>query len=245
MHRLLGAALALLLLAGCRVGVTVGVDTEADGTGRVRAVVTLDAEAAGRVPDLADQLHTDDLIAAGWEVEGPRPTEDGGVEVEATKRYRSPTEATQVVEELSGPNGPFRDFHLRRSRSFFKTRTAFQGTVDLTSGIEGFSDEALQRRLDGSPLGFDPAELERRLGTTLDRIFDFRVVARLPGDTNSNAPTQAGNGAVWRPTLGERVELTATAEQWNTRNLGAATISVLAAAGFVFVLTRRLRDRLH
>lgn len=245
MHRLLGAAVALVLLAGCRVGVTVGVDAEADGTGRVRALVTLDKDAAARVPDLADQLRTDDLVAAGWELEGPRPTEEGGVEVEATKRFRTAGEAAQVVEELSGPAGPFRDFRLQRTRSFFKTRTALAGTVDLTSGIEAFSDEALQRRLDGSPLGFDPAELERRLGTTLGRIFEFRVVARLPGDTDSNAPTQAGNGAVWRPTLGERVELTATAEQWNARNLGAATISVLAAAGFVLVLYRRLRGRLH
>lgn len=245
MRRLVGAALALVLLAGCRVGVTVGVDAEADGTGRVRAVVTLDQEAAGRVPDLADQLRTDDLVAAGWEVDGPRPTEEGGVEVEATKRFRSVGEAAQVVEELSGSDGPFRDFRLRRSRSFLKTRTAFEGTVDLTSGIEAFSDEALQRRLGGSPLGFDPTELERRLGTTLDRIFDFRVIARLPGDTDSNAPTEAANGAVWRPTLGEQVQITATAEQWNIRNLAAATVSVLAAAAFIFVLQRRLRDRLR
>ena len=243
MKRLALAVLALLTLAGCRVNVSVGTDVTADGTGRVRAVVTLDAEAAARVPDLADQLKVDDLVAAGWKVEGPRPTEDGGVEVEAAKGFRSPEEATQVVEELSGPTGPFRDFRLRRTRSFLKTKTDFTGAVDLRSGIEGFSDDALRRRFGGSALGFDPADLERRLGTTLNRIFEFRVVTRLPGEVESNAPTRAGNGAVWQPTLGESVTLEATAEAWNTRNLAAASVSALAGLAFVAVVVHRIRHR--
>ena len=247
MRRLVGAALALLLLTACRVDVTVGVDADADGSGRVRATVTLDKDAAARIPDLADQLRTDDLTAAGWEVSEPRIDKDGSVEIEAVRRFRSPQEATQAVEELSGPTGPFRDFTLRRSRSFLKTRTAFGGRVDLTSGIEAFGDDALRRRLgsppDGAALGFEPADLERQLGTTLKRIFSFRVVARLPGDVSSNAPTRAGNGAVWQPELGEDVRLEATAEQWNARNIGAVAISAITALAFVALVVQRLRHR--
>ena len=246
MRRVLAAALALVLLGGCRVGVTVGVDSEADGSGRVRALVTLDADAARRVPDLADQLEVDDLRAAGWEVTGPRPSAatEGGVEVEAVKRFRSPGEATQAVEEISGPTGPFRDFRLKRSRSFLKTRTAFEGTVDLKAGLEGFGDDELRRRLGGSALGFDPADLERQVGTSLSRIFDIRVVARLPGDVEAtNAPGRADNGAVWRPTLGEEVRLTATAERWNVRNVAAAVLAALAAIASVVLAVRRLRHR--
>ena len=239
MRRLLVAACALALLAGCRIDVTVGVDADADGSGRVRATVVLDRDAAARIPDLADQLRTADLAAAGWEVSKPQPGKDGSVLVEAVRRFRSPQEATQAVEELSGPTGPFRDFSLRRSRSFLKTRTSFEGRVDLTSGIEAFSDEALARRFGGSPLGFEPAELERQLGAPLDRIFGFRVVARLPGDVTSNAPTRAGNGAAWQPKLGEDVRLTATAEQWNARNIGATAVSAVTGAAFLLVLVRR------
>lgn len=221
----------------------VGVDADADGSGRVRATVTLDRDAASRIPDLADQLRTADLVAAGWEVSKPETGKDGSVSVEAVRRFRSPQEATQAVEELSGPTGPFRDFRLRRTRSFLKTRTSFDGRVDLTSGIEAFSDEALARRLGGSPLGFDPAELERQLGAPLDRIFGFRVVARLPGDVTSNAPTRAGNGAAWQPKLGEDVRLTATAEQWNARNIGTVAVSVVSGAAFLLVLAARFRAR--
>lgn len=241
MRRLAFAVAALLLLAACKVETTVGIDADADGTGRVRVEVTLDRDAARRVPDLAKQLRVDDLRAAGWQVDEPTKTDDDGLVVEAVKRFRTPAEAAQAVEELSGPTGPFRDFELQRDRSFLKTKTAFTGTVDLSGGIEGFGDDALRERLGGSTLGFDPADVEQRLGTALSRIFAFRVVARLPGDVDSNAPTSTDNGAVWRPVLGERVVLQATAERWNVRNIGAAVVSLGAALALVIVLARRRR----
>lgn len=244
MRRLaLAAAAFAVLLTACKVETTVGIDAEADGTGRVRVEVALDRDAARRVPDLAKQLRVDDLRAAGWQVDEPQKTDDDGVTVEAVKRFRTPGEAAQAVEELSGPTGPFRDFELRRDRSFLKTKTAFEGTVDLSGGVENFGDDALRERLGGSALGFDPAELEQRLGTALSRVFVFRVVARLPGNVESNAPTSTDNGAVWRPVLGERVVLQATAERWNYRNIGAAAVSLAAAAALVVVLVRRRRAR--
>jgi hypothetical protein len=237
------AVSALVLLAGCRVDLAVEIDADADGTGRVRATATLDRAAAQRVPDLAGQLRTADLTAAGWEVSEPERGEDGSVSVEAVRRFRSPQEATQAVEELTGPGGPFRDFRVRRSRSFLRTRTAFEGRVDLANGIEAFSDEALKRRFQGSALGFDPAELQRQLGAPLDGVFRFRVVARLPGEVSSNAPAKAGTGAEWQPRLGEDVRLQATAVQWNLGNIGAVTVSAASGLAFLLVMARRLRRR--
>lgn len=232
MRRLLPAVAALaVLLTACKVETTVGIDADADGTGRVRVEIALDRDAAQRVPDLGKQLRVDDLRAAGWQVEKPEKADGGGVTVEAVKRFRTPSEAAQAIEELSGPTGPFRDFELQRDRSFLKTKTALTGTVDLRRGVEAFGDDALRERLGGTTLGFDPAELEQRLGTPLAEVFLFDVNVRLPGH----------DGIDWRPRLGERIEVSARAERWNDRNIGAAAVSLGAAVALVIVLVRRRR----
>jgi len=237
-----GGLLAVVLLSACQVSIAVGVDAKADGSGVVRATVTLDKAAADEAGDLSGRLRVDDLQQAGWRVDGPTRTKDGGQEVQASKRFATPVEATAIVEELSGANGPFREFKLGRSRSFLKTKTTFSGRVDLARGLGSFSDDELRQRL-GSDLGFDPAELEGRLGRTLSRVFPVKVVTRLPGAMESNAPLTADNGAQWSPTFGENVVLTASAEKWNRGNIAAA---VVAALGFVVLLAwagRRLYVR--
>lgn len=216
-------------------------DANSDGSGIVRATVTLDAAASKEAGDLGGRLRVDDLRAAGWRVDGPVATADGGQEVKASKPFATPAEARIVVEQLSGERGPFQDFTVTRTRSFLKTRVAFQGRVDLSRGLASFSDEELRQRL-GSDLGFDAAELEGRLGRQLARIFPVRVAARLPGAMTSNAPLQASNGAQWSPTFGENVVLRAEAEQWNTTNIAAAVVAVLAGLALVVLLIlRRLR----
>lgn len=78
----------------------------------------------------------------------------------------------------------------------------------------------------------------------LDRIFTFRVVTRLPGDVESNAPLEADQGAEWRPTLGEEVTLVATSSALNTRQVVGSLIAVAAALALaVVVLVGRLRRR--
>jgi hypothetical protein len=221
----------------------VGIDAHPDGSGLVRATVTLDRDAVAQVPDLASQLRVADLKAAGWRVDGPAPVANGGMEVKASKRFATPAEATVVVSQLSGAEGPFQGFRVRRTRSFAKTRLSFSGTVDLAKGIGSFSDAELRQRLGGTDVGFDPAQLEGRLGRSLSRIFPVRVVARLPGSVSSNAPTRAGNGAQWSPTFGEKVTLTASSTQWNTRPLAAAGLAVVSALALVALAVSRLLRR--
>ena len=78
----------------------------------------------------------------------------------------------------------------------------------------------------------------------LVRIFTFRVVTRLPGDVDSNAPLEAGDGAEWRPTLGEKLTLVATSSALNTRQVIGTVVAVTAAVALLAVLAvRRLRRR--
>jgi hypothetical protein len=240
--RVVLAALAVAAGGACRVDVSVGVDAGDDGTGRVRVEVTLDRDAAGRVTDLASQLRTADATRAGWKVEGPSADDDGRVQLRATKGFRSPEELTQVVEELGGRGGPFQSFTLAQQRSFLRTRTTFRGTVDLSAGLEAFTDEHLRARL-GGELGVGRAELERQAGGELDRVFAFAVAARLPGPVSSNAPTETAGTAVWVPRLGERMTLEATAERWNHLNIALAATCVLSALALLSILLLRLLGR--
>ena len=222
---------------------SVGVDVSGDGSGTVRAVITLDADASREAGDLAGRLRVEDLKSAGWRIDGPAPTADGGQEVRASKPFATPAEATTIVSQLSGDSGPFQEFRVTRTRSFLKTRTSFQGRVDLARGLASFSDEELRSRLGGTDLGFDPAALEGRLGRQLSRIFPVKVAVRLPGDVSSNAPSDAANGAQWSPTFGENVILTAEAERWNTVNIAAAVVAVLAGLALAGLLLRRRLQR--
>ena len=232
------AVFALGLFGGCQIGVSVGVDAHADGSGQVRAAVRLDRDAASQAPDLASQLKVDDLRTAGWKVTGPVAVAGGWVEVRAEHPFANPAEAAAVVDQLSGPTGPFRRFRLTRSRSLLKTRSRFTGEVDLSAGAASFGDPVLREKL-GSPLGVDQAALERRLGASLSKVFKITVAARLPGHVSSNAPVAAANGAEWRPQLGERVTLVASSEQWNTRTLAFGSVSILGALALLSLLLSR------
>jgi len=221
--------LALLLLTGCQVRLDVELAARSDGSGEVRAEVVLDKDAAAQAPNLVQDLRLDDLDAAGWKMVGPSRSDDGEVRVEAVKSFATPAGAGPAVEELGGPMGPFRDFRLRVERSFLQTRTSVDGTVDLSAGLEGFSDQVLRQRL-GSPLGVDVATVERQLGRPLREMFRVEVGARLPGE----AP------AVVTPELGQRVELVTSAKRVNVERIVAAIVAVVAGLALLVTLLRRL-----
>ena len=222
--------------------VKVAMDVHADGRGRVEATFTLDRAAAREVGDLRGQLRVDDLVRAGWEIDGPEPVADGGVVVTAERKFDGPRDAARAIDELSGDAGPFRDFRVERDSTFLRTRTQFRGTVDLQAGLDTFGDEELRARL-GEPLGVDTETLRRRAGTALTEAFGFEVVVRLPGDVSSNAPAKADNGAVWRPKLGEDVELRARAEQWNAASIVFSGLALATGVATVLVVTGQLRRR--
>jgi hypothetical protein len=197
------------------------VDVHADGSGLVRAGVGLDDETVRELGDPARELRLDDLRQSGWEVDGPRKEEKSGLTwVRLAKRFAAPAEASHVAAELSGADGPFRDFQVVRERTFLKTKTRFSGLVDLTHGLAGLNDADLQAKLGDADLGLDLDGLRRRFGPALDRTVHVQVEARLPGRDQA-----------WQPQLGQQVRLEAVSQAWNL------TPVLPAAAALAFALT--------
>src|SRR5215207_5524318 len=138
-----GALLLVLLAAACQVEADVVVQMRDDGSGTVTVTVTLDPEAAARIPDLADQLQVDDLEEVGWRIDGPATVEGGGVQIQATRGFDDPAQGAQVLAELTGPDGVFRDVELSRERQFARTTYSFHATADASGGVAALADEAL------------------------------------------------------------------------------------------------------
>jgi hypothetical protein len=231
--RLLAAVAALLVLGGCQAGVRVGIDANDHGGGRVVAVVTLDRDAQKLVGDLKGKLRVDDLVKAGWTIDGP--TKAGtDVRITATKRFTSSAGAARAVHELDGGSGLFSGFTVSQQRSLLRTTTRFRGTVDLRKGIDAFSDPTLEKEL-GSPLGATPDEFSQRIGTQLQKALPITVGVLMPGRVTSNAPVEDGGSAAWHPKLGDRLTLTASARKWNVLPLSLGALAVFAAGTALIV----------
>jgi hypothetical protein len=247
---LLLAGLVALVATACQVRTTVSVDVADDGSGTVEVAVGLDADAVGRLPDLDDDgrsaatdlaalVPTDDLAAAGWDV-GEPASDDGLVWMRATKRFGTPAEAERVLAEITGPDGPLRDLQVGRDDGFAKTQFTFEGTADLSSGLEAFGDEGLAAALDGEPLGQDAAAIEQELGQPLADMFSLEVSADLPGRGSSSGS--------WAPELGGdpvEMEASGTVRDWPvlglTAGAAACAIALLVVSGLRVVRSRRAR----
>ena len=84
MRRALLLIVAALTLAACKVDATVHITMRPDGGGSIALTVVADQQVVQQAPGLAADLKFDDATAAGWQVDGPTDTADGGVEVTLT-----------------------------------------------------------------------------------------------------------------------------------------------------------------
>lgn len=220
MTRLARWVAVLVLLAGtsCQVTLAAGVEANPDGSGVVRAALGLDDEARAQLGDPAKELRIDDLRQAGWDVHGPAKERDGLTWVRVSKGFASADDARIVAADLSGPDGPFRDFRLKRTRSFLKTTTVFTGTVDLSKGLAGLTDADVQQRLQGANLGLSLDALRARYGPALDQVVRVQVEASLPGRTRT-----------WQPHVGEQLPLRSSVSSWNVQPILAAIAALLFA----------------
>lgn len=227
------ALLVLLALAGCEVRTEVNVTVEDDGSGDVELAVALDDDAMSRRPDLLDELDLSDLTETGWEVTGPAEESDGDTWIRARHDFGTPEELGTLIDDVAGEDGPFRDFRLTREDAFAEHRYDFSGTVDFTAGAGALAeDPELAEALEAEPVEL----LEQRLGGAIDAMVQVQVAVRLPGTVDSNALTQASNGAVWRPSVVERevVELRATGTVSRAERL--VWVGVAGVATFALVL---------
>ena len=245
-RRLLPVLVALLAWSAtaCQVTLAAGVDVARDGSGRVTAGIGLDADALRELGDPVTALRVDDLRQAGWQVEAPRKEDDGLSWVRASKPFADPEQAAAIMAELSGPDGPFRDFRIVRTKSLTRSKATFTGTLDLSRGLAGLSDPELAATLGDVDLGLDLEGLRRRFGDQLARTVTVQFTAGLPGDMTTNAPGRQGGRALWSPELGQTIQMEATSEalRINPAIPIAAGAAVVTLAGvLLFVVVRRRR----
>jgi hypothetical protein len=95
-RRVLFVIIAALALAACKVDTRVDVVVQPDGTGNITLTAVADAELVQKTPGLAEDLRFDDVTAAGWTVDGPTPTADGGLTVSVAHPFATVEEATAL-----------------------------------------------------------------------------------------------------------------------------------------------------
>jgi hypothetical protein len=191
-----GALVALVALTGCRVDVTTSLQLDSSGAGVVTVDVIADAEVIERVPDLATQLRLDDLTASGWQTDGPTPTNDGGLQVTLVHPVTGPEEANQVLAELNGPRGPYRNLVVRRTIDDTAVITSLTGALGMRGGdLAGLADENLQALLPEVPLA-DLFTNDNGEPLQVADVFGARLVVGLPdGDGDATAVTVNNDGA--------------------------------------------------
>ncbi len=228
--RFLALALAVTVLAGCRLDVTAMVTMNDDGSGQVTMTALADAELLAKVPAVLSDLRLDDIRAAGWTVDGPTAASDGGQSLTLTKPFVTPQQAATVLGELSGAGGPLTGVQLDLTRSFATVRSAVQATAGI-DGVAALGDTQLTEVLGGQ------AALSDRITGDVGEGLHVTLVAQLPGRVVSSNGTVSADGTTvsWNPDLrgGAKADLQAAFEQRDQRALDARSRSRLARIGLV------------
>jgi hypothetical protein len=238
-----------MALASCNVDGTVSLQVRPDGSGQVEVSMTADAEVVAAAPELAGDLRTDDLVAAGWTVEGPTPTDSGGLTVVLRRGFDTPAEATAILAGLNGDKGPLRAVSLARSGKDTNSTWTLAGELVVNGGLEAFVDNQTLELLGAAPYAGDV----RAAGLDLGAAVTLRFVASLPGEIESTTAPQGGDGLEWRvPMDGSTTDIATI-----TKNLDvAATVAGVArpvllgllviwigGAGFLAMMVRRAQTR--
>ena len=173
------------VVSGCRADVEVFVTVDEDGSGVVDTVTILDQEAADALLDLerdSDGLPLTDLAQAGWVIGPPERSAEGSTRITASKEFGTPSQFAEVMDELTGPDGPLGDFELRRTKSFARVDYELTGTIVTTDGFSSFADDELVSAL-GQPLN---AIAERYEAESSDIALELTV--SLPGEAEGELP---------------------------------------------------------
>jgi hypothetical protein len=220
LRRFLIVVLGALALTACRLDVTVDVAIDPDGTGTVVVTATADAEVVDAVPGLADALVFDDAEAAGWTVEGPDETDDGGLTVTLAHDVSGPEELANVLASL-GP--PFVDMVAGRTTVEDTTTNAIGGTLVLTDGFATFADSDLTGAVGGLPF----QEQIEASGATPQTSMSVTLRTSLPGEVLESTGVDVTPEPVEDPSGDPTDEETATVWAWEAPLDGSSREVVL------------------
>jgi hypothetical protein len=202
--RLIGVLGLAILLAGCRLDVDVDTTVNADGTGEVVIVGTVDKDVVDRVPGLAGSLVLDDATTAGWVVEGPAATDSGGLSVTLRHSFVTVQEAANLLNSL-GP--PFGDLVFEYTATEDDITVSLTGTLSLPGGTwDAFGDQALLTSTGGTPFAAQLTES----GANPTESMSVELAVRLPGEVTETSGDRRDGAVVWSAPLdGSVAEVTA------------------------------------
>ncbi len=182
---------------------------------------TADADVVEQAPGIVEDLRLDDATAAGWSVDEPTPTEDGGLSVTLRHPVESAAEATNLLASL-GP--PFSDVRVERTTVGDETTVTLSGRLNLARGFESFADSDLLAAAGGTPFA---DELD---GVTPAESMSVLLRADLPGEVEETTGQRSEGRLEWdAPLDGSSVELaTSTVQRPASGGSWARPVSVLA-----------------
>ena len=170
----------LLLSTGCQVQIHTTVSMGQNGRGTVTQAVGFDDDALRRVGDLDQQLRVDDLTQAGWTVD-PAVKEGDTTWVRAHHAFADPAQATALVGQLSGPDGPYRDVLVERSESLLSATYSVSGVIDPTAGFTMFGDPELLSAMGGDGSGGLLERIAKEEGRPASDMVSIAFTTELPG----------------------------------------------------------------
>ena len=201
------ALCAVVMLSSCKVDQSISLTVNPNGSGTVRVEVTADKAIVEAVPTLAQDVRTDDLVKAGWDVDGPTATNTGGLRVELRRKFSTPNEATKIIAQISEAKGPLHKIALARSGKDTNSVWNLTGWVEVNGGLDAFVDDTTRELLGTTPYAADVSEAGLDLGDAINITF----TAQLPGEIDSTTGLQNDGAVTWRvPMDGSRVDVATT-----------------------------------
>jgi hypothetical protein len=224
-----------LLAAACKVDTTVTVTVHDDGSGVVAVTAVLDRDAVQAAESgggkLEDRIRVGDLAGHGWTVQPWVRAPDGSAQITLSKPFRTPQQATAIVNEINGTVGPLRDVTVTRDSGTFSTSYSTTGSVNLKDLQTGLTtDQGVVGAL--AAQGVDAAAVDRSLLAQLHQAVGVTVKVELPGGTT-----------VVKGVDGQVTAIDASTSVLDTTRVIMVTVAIVLVVVAVVVLLRSGRRR--
>lgn len=233
--RAISALICVMLLASCRVDVTASVNVADNGSGLITVSIAADAATVQAAPELAQSLNLDDLREIGWDATVQTDRPDGGLLVVLSRSFATTDQATSLLQQLSGDNGPLRELTITRSGSRNDATFTFSGRGGLPEGLAGFADTEALSVLGGAPFAQSLAASGASLTDTLGVV--LRIT--LPGeilDSNGEATPRTSDDQSATFAWNVPVDGTDLALAASTRNRDVAALIASVSARVLLVI---------
>jgi hypothetical protein len=249
MTRILVAVVSVMLLASCRVDINTSINVADNGSGLITVSIAADAATVRAAPELADSLNLDDLRAIGWDATVQTDRADGGLLVVLSRSFATTDQATSLLQQLSGDNGPLRELTITRNGNRNDATFTFSGQGGLPEGLAGFADTEALSVLGGAPF----AQSLAASGASLSDTLGVALRITLPGemlDSNGEAMPRTSDDQSSTIAWNVPVDGTDVVMAASTRNRDVAAsiasvsarvllvlLIVLAVAAIVYITT--------